>query len=51
MPIPDFQSIGHVTSMCGDEGVDGVIDFGIGVAEAARPYVLKRIDLDFFEDA
>ena len=28
-----------------------MFDFGVGVAEAARPYVLKRIDLDFFEDA
>jgi restriction system protein len=28
-----------------------MFDVGVGVAEAARPYVLKRIDLDFFEEA
>jgi len=28
-----------------------MFDFGVGDADAARPYVLKRIDLDFFEDA
>jgi len=28
-----------------------MFDFGVGVADAARPYVLKRVDLDFFEDA
>lgn len=28
-----------------------MFDFSVGVADAAQPYVLKRVDLDFFEDA
>jgi hypothetical protein len=28
-----------------------MFDFGVGAAEAARPYVLTRVDLDFFEEA
>ena len=35
----------------GAEGAGLMFDSGVGVAAAARPQVLKRIDLDFFEDA
>ena len=37
--------------------VDGVelarlmFEFGVGVAAVGSPFVLKRVDLDFFEDA
>lgn len=41
MAIPDYQSCMLARFM---------IDYGVGVAPAAS-YVVKRIDLDFFEDA
>jgi restriction endonuclease Mrr len=49
------QDAGQAVGQSGDEGIDGerlselMIDHNIGVTEAAS-YVVKKIDLDYFEE-